>query len=273
MSCHSINFPSMNFPGAKTRRILIRSLLVCVIAAGAPLAVVQAQAPNIDQLRKQAKENDAEAQFQLAKAYLLGTGVAQDSKQGVEWLQKAAKLEHAPAQLALAKMYLDGREQNIHKDPKQGMEWLRKAVDHGYAPAEHDLAVMYRDGDAETGIPRKPHEAAAWFRKAARQPGSTQSQGSLDDMFHQGLITKQEANWRAPEPAKEAGKGKAAPLPLAFSLAEVETGLKGWITSARMATLVHTYGVNFSLSAGAEKALLADGADANLLQAISTSKR
>jgi hypothetical protein len=262
----------MNCLRTKTRRLLIRSLLVCVIAAGTPLTVAQAQAPNIDQLRKQAKENDAEAQFQLAKAYLFGTeGVAKDSKQGVEWLEKAARLEHAPAQLALAKMYLDGREQNIHKDPKQGMEWLRKAVDHGFAPAEHDLAVMYRDGDADTGIPRKPHEAAAWFRKAARQPGSTQSQGSLEDMFHQGLITKQEANWRAPEPAKEAEKGKPGPVP--FSLAEVETGLKGWITSVRMATLVHTYGVNFILNEGTQKVLLADGADANLLQVISASKR
>jgi len=266
-----MNFLFMNCLRTKTRRILIHSLLVCVIAAGAPLTVVRAQSPNIDQLRKQAKENDAEAQFQLAKAYLLGTGVPQDSKQGVEWLQKAARLEHAPAQLALAKMYLDGREQNIHKDPKQGMEWLRKAVDHGYAPAEHDLAVMYRDGDADTGIPRKPHEAAVWFRKAARQPGSTQSQGSLEDMFHQGLITRQEANWRVPEPTKEAEKGKPGPSP--FSLAEVETGLKGWITSARMATLVNTYGVNFSLNEGTQKVLLADGADANLLQAISASKR
>jgi hypothetical protein len=264
-----MNSLNMNSPNSKTRR-LIRGLFLCVIAAGAPLVGALAQAPNIDHLRKQAKENDAEAQFELAKAYLLGTdGVAKDSKQGVEWLQKAARLEHAPAQLALAKMYLDGREQNIHKDPKQGLEWLHKAADHGYAPAEHDLAVMYRDGDAETGIVKKPHDAAAWFRKAARQPGSTQSQGSLEDMFHAGLITKQEANWRAPEPTKEGEKGKAGP----FSLAEVETGLKGWITSTRMATLVHTYGVNFSVNAGTEKVLLAAGADANLLQAISGSKR
>lgn len=254
----------------KIRRDRIRVIALCVTVAVASLALVWAQTSNIDHLRKQAKENDAEAQFELAKAYLLGTaGVTKDSKEGVEWLQKAARLEHAPAQLALAKMYLDGREQNIHKDPKQGMAWLRKAVDHGYAPAEHDLAVMYRDGDTETGVSKKPHEAAAWFRKAARQPGSLQSQGSLEDMFHAGLITKQEANWNAAEPTKEAEKSKSG----AFSLAEVETGLKGWITSARMATLVQTYGVNFSMNADTEKLLLADGADANLVQAISASKR
>jgi TPR repeat protein len=254
----------------KIRRHRIRLIVLCIVAVVVPLAFVWAQAPNLDQLKKHAKENDAEAQFELAKAYLLGTdGVAKDSKEGVEWLQKAARLEHAPAQLALAKMYLDGREQNIHKDPKQGLQWLRKAADHGYAPAEHDIAVMYRDGDTETGVPKKPHEAATWFRKAARQPGSLQSQGSLEDMYHAGLITKQEANWRGPEPSKEAEKSKST----AFSLAEVESGLKGWITSARMATLVQTYGVNFSLNADGQKILLADGADANLLQAISASKR
>ncbi len=262
-------------PRMKICRNRIRIIALCLVSAIAPLALVWAQTPNIEHLKKQAKDNDAESQFELAKDYLLGAdGVTKDSKQGVEWLQKAARLEHAPAQLALAKMYLDGREQNIHKDPKQGLEWLRKAAEHGYAPAEHDLAVMYRDGDAETGVPKKPHDAAAWFRKAARQPGSLQSQGSLEDMFHAGLISKQEANWHGPEPTKEAkNAGTEKTKSTAFSLAEVETGLKGWITSNRMASLVQTYGVNFSLNADTQKLLLADGADANLLQVISASKR
>ena len=46
-------------------------------------------------------------------------------------------------------------------------------------------------------------------------------------MLSQGLISKQQADWRAPEPAKEvkeAKKGKTTQ----FSLAEVETGLSGW---------------------------------------------
>jgi uncharacterized protein YqcC (DUF446 family) len=87
-------------------------------------------------------------------------------------------------------------------------------------------------------------------------------------MLQKKLISEQEANWRAPEPTKEAQKGNAP-----FSLAEIETGLKGWITSPRMATLVHTYGVDFKLSAASRQRLKDEGADDTLLQTISTSKR
>lgn len=246
--------------------VLVRIVLVCVIGAGAPLA---AQAPDIASLHKQAKEGNADSQYQLADAYLNGNGVPRDSKQGVEWLRKAASQDHPAAQLALSRLYLSGGERNIPKDPKQGLEWLRKSADHGYAPAEYSLGLLYRDGGGETGIPRNPHEAATWFRKAARQPGSPMSRAGLDEMLKKRLISEQEANWRAPEPTKQAERGKAAP----FSLIEIEAGLNGWISSKRMATLVQKFGVNFKLNAVTRKSLVDIGADADLLTAISVSKR
>lgn len=272
-----MNRAPINLRRSPARAILTRFVLGCVVAAGVHLAV-EAQTPNIATLQKQAKEGNAEAQFELAKAYLLGTGgVPQDSKQGVEWLQKAAKLDHPGAQLALAKMYLDGRERNIPKDPRKGLELLQKSADHGFAPAQHDLAVLYLNGDVETGIPMKPHEAAAWFRKAARQPGSLQSQASLQDMLKKRLITAQEANWRGPEPTKEAEKGRPTEAdkgkPAPFSVAEIETGLKSWITTRRMARLVQQFGVDFKLSDATRKRLADAGADPDLLQIISASKR
>ena len=221
---------------------------------------------------------NAEAQFQLAKDYFSGEGgVPRDSKQGVEWLRKAANLELPSAQLALSVMYLSGGTQYIPKDPKQGLQWLRKAADHGYAPAEHNLAVQYRDGNEEAGVPHNAHLAAAWFRKAARQTGSVKSQAGLEEMLQKGLISKQEANWRAPEPNVSqaqsqnsgAAKGKAIP----FSLAEVSTGLAGGITSKRMATLVQKFGVDFKLSDASRKTLADRGADDALLSAIAASRR
>lgn len=221
---------------------------------------------------------NAEAQFQLAKAYFSGEGgMPRDSKQGVEWLRKAANLELPAAQLALSYMYLSGGEQYIPKDPKQGLQWLRKAADHGYAPAEHNLAVQYRDGNEQAGVPHNAHLAAIWFRKAARQPGSVKSQASLEEMLQKGLISKQEANWRAPEPtvsqvqpqSSGAAKGKALP----FSLAEVATGLSGGITSKRMTTLVQKFGVDFKLSDASRKTLADKGADDTLLATIAASRR
>lgn len=261
------------------REVRFRAMLVCVIAAGASWAIVAAQAQDIASLEKQAKKGDAEAQYEMAEAYLNGTsGASKDSKQGLEWLQKAANLEHPAAQNALWVMYRNGFPPSIPKDPKQGLEWLRKSSGHQYAPAEYNLALLYRDGDGETGIPRDPHVAASWFRKAARQPGSTKSQASLGEMLQKGLITEREANWQAAEPTvaatvadprKEPRKGAAT----AFSLGDVETGLTGGITSKRMTTLVQKFGVDFKLSSVTRKRLADEGADNNLLQTISASKR
>ena len=83
----------------------------------------------------------------------------------------------------------------------------------------------------------------------------------------QGLISKQEADWHQSGAEPLAKKG-----PPPFSFAEVETGLTGGITTRRMATLVSTYGVNFTLTANTSKRLADDGADATLLAAISTSR-
>jgi TPR repeat protein len=154
-------------------------------------------------------------------------------------------------------MYREGfRTADIPKDPKQGLKWLQKSADHGYARAEYNLALLYQDGDDATGIPRNPHEAAAWFRKAARQPGNPGSRTELEKMLKKHLISEPEANWRPP-----------------FSLGEVETGLKGWITNKRMARLVQEFGVDFKMNPATQKRLANDGADDNLLQTISASRR
>jgi uncharacterized glyoxalase superfamily protein PhnB len=206
------------------------------------VASLTAQTPNIADLQRQARAGNAEAQFELAKAYLGGsTGVA--------------------------------------TDPKQGIEWLKKSALRGYSGAQVVLGVFYQKGFKQNGveIPQDVHEAAKWYRKAAGQTSkdaktiqnAKNAQTNLSEMLSQGLISKQETDWHVSEPTREAKKGKPAP----FSIAEVETGLTGGITSKRMATLVNTYGVDFSLSATNRKRLTDDGADDNLLTTISSSKR
>jgi Sel1 repeat len=208
------------------------------------VASVSAQNLNLDDVRQKAEAGNAQAQFQLADAYLEGKGIAKDTVQGLAWLQKSA--------------------------------------DRGFVGAEYALAYMYQNGAAK--LPKDQHKAADWYRKAAKQQNKA-SQDELTKMLAQGLISAQEANWReaeptvaktppqpvthtVPSPPKEV-KGKPAP----FSLAEVETGITGGITSKRMATLVQKFGVDFKLSSGTRKRLVDEGADDNLLAAISASKR
>jgi hypothetical protein len=258
----------LNLRRPQVRTACLRVALVYVITTGAFVVSVAAQSHDISTLRKKAKAGDAEAQYELAQDNLTGTGVPRNSKEGIDWLRKAADQDHPAAQLALSHFYLTG-EQTVAKDPKQGLQWLQKSADHGYAAAEYVLGLLYRDGNAETGIPQNPRQAATLFRKAARQPNSPGSRAALEDMLQKGLITKQEANWHAGEPTKVAEKGKPAP----FSLAEVETGLKNWITNKRMAALVQQFGVNFTLNPVARKRLQDAGAEETLLTTISQSKR
>jgi hypothetical protein len=217
--------------------MIFRVPLIGLIAACAIALSIAAQAQDLAAIRQKAEAGDAIAQYDLAKAYIAGTGVA--------------------------------------KDPKQGITWLRKSAGQGYFGAEYALAFMYQSGyqNGAEQIPKDQHEAANWFRKAARQQNKA-SQDRLSEMLAQGLISAEEANWRAAEVTvsvspKETKKSKAT----AFTLVEIETGLTGGITSKRMATLVQKFGVDFKLSAVQRKRLADEGADDHLLQTISASKR
>ena len=190
------------------------------------------QVADIASIRQRAEKGSSEAQYQLAWHYYVGTGVA--------------------------------------RDPRQGLTWLQKSAAQGYVAAEHAMGVLFQEGDES--VSQNPHEAARWFRKAARQK-NTDAQERLSAMLRDGLISEREANWRTSEPPNKvnnkanANKDKPAP----FSFLEVESGLLGGITSKRMAALVDRFGVDFKLSAPTRQHLVKDGADDNLLTAISAS--
>jgi hypothetical protein len=207
------------------------------------VASVSAQNRNLDDIRQKAEAGDAKAQCDLAEAYLEAKGIA--------------------------------------KDPVQGLAWLRKSADQGFFRAEFALGYMYQNGAAK--LPKDQHKAADWFRKAAKQQNKA-SQDALATMLAQGLISAEEANWREagptvakmPQPVTHTAPGtpkqvKGKPAP--FSLADVETGITGGITSKRMATLVQQFGVDFKLSSVTRKRLTDEGADDNLLTTISTARR
>jgi TPR repeat protein len=193
-------------------------------------------------------------------------------------LQKKAQAGDYKAQFALAQAYVEGKK--VPRDYVKSTEWLRKSADQDYAPAEVTLGAFYESGIFKE-VPGfnhpNPHEAAKWYRKAARQsqddPRPAQkAQEDLSQLLAKGLISKQEADWHGPDPDEHVAKQtKKGPSP--FSLTEVENGLTGGITSKRMATLVSTYGVNFPLTATVRKRLAGDGADDNLLATISASRQ
>jgi len=214
--------------------------LEVLILAVALAGFSSAQSDNLATLRRKAQAGDAKAQFDLASAYSQGTGVAKDTAQGIEWLRKSALKGYPGAQVVLGYMYHKGIE--MEKDPSEAAKWYKKAARQGDKDPKH----------AQT------------------------AQTHLSEMLSEGLISAKEADWHAAEPSASSAKpanDKQGSKPPAFSFAEVETGLQGGITTKRMATLVTTYGVDFTLNARARKALTDDGADDALLQTIASAKR
>lgn len=221
------------------RRKFVSLLAILIVAA--PFVIAQTE--DFATIRRKAEAGDAKAQFDLASAYSQGTGVAKDPTKGIEWLKRSALQGYAGAQVVLGYMYQKGIE--MEKDPSEAAKWYKKAAQQGDKDLKH----------AQT------------------------AQTHLSEMLAQGLISEREADWHAPapkmkpattQPPHTSPQNSKAP---AFSLAEVETGLKGGITTKRMTTLVTTYGVDFPLSDSARKRLTDDGADDTLLQTIASAKR
>ena len=72
------------------------------------LMVNVAQADKIEDLTREARSGDVEAQCELGVYYAIGDGVEQDFAKAVEWWTKAAKQGHADAQYNLGSFYANG---------------------------------------------------------------------------------------------------------------------------------------------------------------------
>jgi hypothetical protein len=218
--------------------MLLRLKFMMLVASFAlATALVSAQTAEFDALRHKAEAGDAKAQFDLADAYSEGKGVTKDSAKGMEWLKKSALRGYAGAQVVLGYFYQKGI--NTEKDPSEAAKWYRKAAKQSDKDLKH----------AQT------------------------AQNHLSEMLAEGSISAKEADWHASDPSTTIARQPKTNKPPPFSFGEVETGLTGGITSKRMATLVNTYGVDFSLSASTRKRLTDKGADDSLLATIASSKR
>lgn len=73
--------------------------------------------------------NDEEAQYELARIYLQGDGVAQDTRAGLHWLSTLTQRGHAAAQAFLADIYWRGRF-NVMRDPTRAFALITVAVEN-----------------------------------------------------------------------------------------------------------------------------------------------
>jgi TPR repeat protein len=78
---------------------------------------------------------DPDAQFNLGRMYLTGTGADKDAQLAAKWLQSAARKGHYRAQAMLGEMLFTGRDE-FKSRPVYGLMWLNIARNSALRPAD-----------------------------------------------------------------------------------------------------------------------------------------
>lgn len=149
------------------------TVLIACIFIYFSLTLRTAAATDIEKLRLQAEAGDANAQFELGRAYQDGTGIQQNDELAVEWYRKSAEHEYAKAQNSLGVMYARGL--GVNQDKAEALRWYKKAAKQGLPEACFNIAISYYNGD---GVPEDMSLAYAWML-VAKNSGDTQTEDAL----------------------------------------------------------------------------------------------
>jgi TPR repeat protein len=123
-----------------------------------------------------ADSGDANAETELALAYLRGAGVTADAAAAQRWSGAAAAQGEPVAQYLLGTFYLQ-------RDQSEAVRWFRSAAEQGNLKAMHNLAIAYAQG---LGVAPDPVTAVRWFTRAAEQ-GYRDSQFDLAVLYERGM--------------------------------------------------------------------------------------
>ena len=154
---------------------------------------------DLEQLQKDAENNDIAAQIQLGNLYYEGAGVRKSRNEAIGWLQKAADQGSRDAEYRLALVLADPRRgANFRK----AEEIFRKYAEHGYKDAQFCLGLLLERGyEREAAVwPKwkrdkdrmgKWRESVDWYRKAAEQ-GDARAMRALGMAYYEGERVEQD---------------------------------------------------------------------------------
>ncbi|KQP55039.1 exopolysaccharide biosynthesis protein [Methylobacterium sp. Leaf399] len=84
---------------------------------------------------------DPNAQYNLARLYLDGTGVESDPRQAARWFNLAAEKGHAPAQALLGQLLING--QGVPVQRSRGLMWLSLAREAAQGRKDDWIVALY----------------------------------------------------------------------------------------------------------------------------------
>jgi uncharacterized protein len=151
--------------------ILTATLLVAVGSCQAPDVPAAPQKPYRERLLERALKGDAEAQFDLAKAYEAGrSGLAKDLSEARRWYRQAADRGDPFAEASLGILFNFGK--GVQRDYVQAYMWYDRAASHLREGGDRDSIVEMRDRLVAKLTPAQIAEARRLA--AASKPASGQ---------------------------------------------------------------------------------------------------
>ncbi|WP_246216033.1 tetratricopeptide repeat protein [Microvirga makkahensis] len=94
--------------------------------------------------------SDSNAQYNLARLYMEGTGVSRDPRQAARWLNLAAEKGHPPSQALLGHMLING--QGVPRQRAKGLMWLTLAREAATASGKDQwIESLYEEAFANAG--------------------------------------------------------------------------------------------------------------------------
>lgn len=117
-----------------------------------------------DYMSRAAAAGEAEAEFELAKIYERGLGVAPDAKRALELYQAAADQGYADALNDLGFLHFQGGL-GLPPDQAKGIDYFRRAADQRHPEAMFNMAGMIDGGFIKD---KGPSDAAAYLYDALR---------------------------------------------------------------------------------------------------------
>jgi len=135
---------------------------------------------SIEKLEAAARQGDADAEFQLGKAYATGAGVPMNIAKSLELYKEAATKGEMRAQNNLGAMYKTGN--GVPRNLEEAVKWFQKSAEQGNPAGEDNLGEMLLKGK---GAAKDAKLALAWFKKAADQ-GLTSAELHLGQLYYFG---------------------------------------------------------------------------------------
>jgi len=110
------------------------------------------------------ENNDASAQYLIARKYLRGKSVAKNPKAAIKWLKRASNQGHAKAQFQLGLIHLKGL--GVKVDNKLAKSYFLRAANNGLDDAQFQLGQFYRRG---LGGKKNRRKSVKWYKKSIAQ--------------------------------------------------------------------------------------------------------